>query len=72
MPANMMYVVVGMKKVQGGGSVYEVISSRYARVEMPESKVKKPIKALASVGVSPVSFTSISGILLILDTTNIN
>lgn len=40
MPANMMYVVVGMKKVQGGESVYEVISSRYARVEMPESKVK--------------------------------
>ena len=40
MPANMMYVVVGMKKVQGGESVYEVISSRYARVEMPESKIK--------------------------------
>ena len=35
-----MYVVVGMKKVQGGESVYEVISSRYARVEMPESKIK--------------------------------
>ena len=32
MPANMMYVVVGMKKVQGGENVYEVISSRYARL----------------------------------------
>ena len=40
MPANMMYVVVGMKKVQGGENVYEVISSRYARLDMPESKVK--------------------------------
>lgn len=39
-PANMMYVVVGMRKVQGGENVYEVISSRYARVEMPESKIK--------------------------------
>lgn len=40
MPANMMYVVVGMKKVQGGENVYEVISSRYARLDMQESKVK--------------------------------
>lgn len=40
MPANVMYVVVGMKKVQGGENVYEVISSRYARLEMQESKVK--------------------------------
>ncbi len=39
-PANMMYVVVGMKKVQGGENIYEVVSSRYARLEMPESKVK--------------------------------
>ena len=38
--ANIMYVVVGMRKVQGGENVYEVISSRYARLEMPESKVK--------------------------------
>ena len=40
MPANMMYVVVGMKKEQGKENVYEVISSRYARLDMPESKVK--------------------------------
>ena len=40
MPANMMYVVVGMKKVQGGENVYEVISARYARTDMQESKVK--------------------------------
>ena len=40
MPANVMYVVVGMRKVQGGENVYEVISSRYARTEMQESKVK--------------------------------
>jgi len=39
-PANMMYVVVGMKKVQGGENVYEVVNSRYARLEMTESKVK--------------------------------
>jgi len=39
-PANMMYIVVGMKKVQGGENVYEVVNSRYARLEMPESKVK--------------------------------
>jgi len=39
-PANMMYVVVGMKKVQGGESIYEVVNSRYARLEMSESKVK--------------------------------
>lgn len=38
--ANIFYVVVGMRKVQGGENVYEVISSRYARVEMPESKIK--------------------------------
>ena len=38
--ANIMYVVVGMRKVQGGENVYEVISSRYARTEMSESKVK--------------------------------
>lgn len=38
--ANIMYVVVGMKKVQGGENTFEVISSRYARLEMPESKVK--------------------------------
>lgn len=40
MPANMMYVVVGMKKVQGGENVYEVVNSRYARLEMLESKIK--------------------------------
>lgn len=40
MPANMMYVVVGMRKVQGGENVYEVVNSRYARLEMLESKVK--------------------------------
>lgn len=40
MPANMMYVVVGMKKEPGKERVYEVISSRYARLEMTESKVK--------------------------------
>ncbi len=39
-PANMMYVVVGMKKVQGGENVYEVVNSRYARLEMTETKVK--------------------------------
>lgn len=39
-PANMMYVIVGMKKVKGGENVYEVINSRYARLEMNESKVK--------------------------------
>lgn len=38
--ANIMYVVVGMKKVQGGENIFEVVNSRYARVEMPESKVK--------------------------------
>ena len=37
---NIMYVVVGVKRVKGGDSVYEVINSRYGRVEMPESKVK--------------------------------
>ena len=40
MPANVMYVVVGMKKVQGGENVYEVVNSRYARLEMLESRVK--------------------------------
>jgi len=39
-PANMMYVVVGMRKVQGGENIYEVVNSRYARLEMTESKVK--------------------------------
>ena len=39
-PANMMYVVVGMKKVKGGENIYEVVNSRYARLEMPESKIK--------------------------------
>lgn len=39
-PANLMYVVVGMRKVEGGESVYEVVNSRYARLEMPECKVK--------------------------------
>ena len=39
-PANMMYVVVGMRKVEGGENVYEVVNSRYARLEMPEGKVK--------------------------------
>jgi len=29
-PANMMYVVVGMRKVQSGENVYEVVNSRYA------------------------------------------
>lgn len=38
--ANIMYVVVGMKKEQGKENIYEVVNSRYARVEMPESKVK--------------------------------
>ena len=40
MPANMMYVVVGMKKVEGGEDVYEVVNSRYARLEMLEGKVR--------------------------------
>lgn len=39
-PANMMYVVVGMKKEQGKENVYEVVNSRYARLEMQESKIK--------------------------------
>ncbi len=39
-PANIMYVVVGMRKVQGGENVYEVVNSRYARLDMPEGKVK--------------------------------
>lgn len=38
--ANIFYVVVGVRKTQGAGTVYEVVSSRYARVEMPEAKVK--------------------------------
>ena len=38
--ANIFYVVVGMRKVDGGESVYEVVNSRYARLEMPECKVK--------------------------------
>lgn len=38
--ANIFYVVVSVKKVQGGESVYTVVNSRYARLEMPESKVK--------------------------------
>lgn len=37
--ANIMYVVVGVRK-NPGGDVYEVINSRYARLEMPETKVK--------------------------------
>lgn len=40
MPANMMYVVVGKKVQEGGEAVYEVVNSRYARLEMMESKVK--------------------------------
>lgn len=40
MPANMMYVVVGMKKVEGGENVYEVVNRRYARLEMLEGKVR--------------------------------
>ena len=39
-PANMMYVVVGMRKAENGETVYEVVNSRYARLEMPEGKVK--------------------------------
>lgn len=39
-PANLMYVVVGMRNAEGGESVYEVVNSRYARLEMPEGKVK--------------------------------
>lgn len=39
-PANMMYVVVSVRKVENGESVYEVVNSRYARLEMPESKVR--------------------------------
>lgn len=38
--ANIMYVVVGMKREQGKENVYEVVNSRYARLEMPESKIK--------------------------------
>lgn len=38
-PANMMYVVVGMR-TEGGENVYEVVNSRYARLEMPEGKAK--------------------------------
>lgn len=37
--ANIMYMVVGVHKGQGE-TVYEVVNSRYARVEMTESKVK--------------------------------
>lgn len=37
--ANTFYVVVGAYKGKGE-TVYEVVSSRYARVEMPESKIK--------------------------------
>lgn len=39
MPANMMYIVTA-KKVQDGEAIYEVVNSRYARLEMLESKVK--------------------------------
>lgn len=37
--ANIFYVVVGVRKDQGE-VMYEVINSRYARLEMAESKVK--------------------------------
>ncbi len=39
-PANLMYVVVGMRKAEGSENIYEVVNSRYARLEMPEGKVK--------------------------------
>lgn len=39
-PANMMYVVVGADKTAGAETVYEVVNSRYARLNMPESKIK--------------------------------
>lgn len=38
--ANIFYVVVKVREVKGGEKVYEVVNSRYARVEMPESKIK--------------------------------
>lgn len=38
-PANMMYVVVGVRK-NNNETVYEVVNSRYARVEMSEVKIK--------------------------------
>lgn len=37
--ANIFYVVVGVRK-GAGETVYEVVNSRYARLEMAESKVK--------------------------------
>ena len=37
--ANIFYVVVGIRK-EGNETIYEVINSRYARLEMAESKVK--------------------------------
>lgn len=40
MPANMMYVIVGKKVQESGETVYEVVNSRYARLEMTETKVK--------------------------------
>lgn len=38
-PANLMYVVVGVCTNESG-MIYETVSSRYARTEMSESKVK--------------------------------
>ena len=37
--ANIFYVVVGVHKGQNG-TMYEVVNSRYARLEMPENKIK--------------------------------
>jgi len=47
---NVMYVVVGVKRVKGGEDVYEVINSKYARVEMPESKVRLLLELKAIQG----------------------
>lgn len=41
--ANIFYVVVGVRKEQGE-NVYEVVNSRYARLEMNESKIKMLIE----------------------------
>ncbi len=38
--ANIFYIVVKVRKLDGGERVYEVVNSRYARLEMPESKIK--------------------------------
>lgn len=38
-PANLMYVVVGVSANESG-MIYETVNSRYARMEMPEGRVK--------------------------------